>query len=92
MTAMEMIELPMTETNERRLSERILAALELAIDQGCSDTARHLLAALEASLTRAAGGPGFVERRDLSGRMAEQIDRYHVLARQDIHRLPPNLD
>ncbi len=47
-----------------RLSDRILYALELALEQEDLQLAETLARALEMSLTRHTGGGDFVERRD----------------------------
>jgi hypothetical protein len=50
----------------KRLSDRILYALQLSLEQkdlAISETLNH---ALEESLTRLAGGKSFVERRDFT--------------------------
>ncbi|WP_207458539.1 hypothetical protein [Azospirillum sp. SYSU D00513] len=53
---------------ERRLGDRILHALNLALEQKDLDVAEHLARALESALTRF-GGEGAVENRDLSDSM-----------------------
>ena len=55
-------------TEERRLGDRILHALNLALDQKDLEVAEHLARALETALTRF-GGAGAVEHRDLSDSM-----------------------
>lgn len=52
------------EFQETRLSDRILFAMELAIDQEDVDIADKLVLALEMSMTRNTGGGEFIERRD----------------------------
>lgn len=47
---------------DRRLGERILQALEMALDQQELEIAEHLATALELSLTRF-GGPGAIDKR-----------------------------
>lgn len=49
---------------DMRLSDRVLFALELALDQKDVPMAEILANALELAMTRKAGGSGFVERRD----------------------------
>lgn len=49
---------------DQRLSDRIVFAMELAINQGDYKTGEILARALELSMTRMAGGGGFTERRD----------------------------
>ncbi len=72
--------------NERRLGDRILAALELALEQKHLDVAEHLTRALEETLTRF-GGPDAVDHRELSAGMLQAFDRLEAL-RRDAHRLP----
>lgn len=50
----------------KRLSDRILYALQLALEQKDLKIAEILNKALEDSLTRKAGGKGFVERREFT--------------------------
>lgn len=50
--------------NKSRLSDRILFALELAIEQEDIEIAEALNNALELAMTRKTGGGEFVERRD----------------------------
>ena len=50
----------------KRLSDRILYALQLAIEQKDLAVSEILNKALEESLTRKAGGKGFVERREFT--------------------------
>lgn len=50
--------------NKDRLSDRILFALELALEQKDLELSEALNNALELSMTRNTGGGEFVERRD----------------------------
>lgn len=50
----------------KRLSDRILYALQLAIEQKDLPVSELLNKALEESLTRKTGGKGFVERREFT--------------------------
>ncbi|CAO3354244.1 hypothetical protein [Azospirillum melinis] len=72
--------------NDRRLGDRILAALELALEQEHLDVAEHLARALEETLTRF-GGPDAVDHRELSAGMLQAFDRLDGL-RRAAHRLP----
>ena len=57
----------MTEENDhRRLSDFVFKALRIALDQQDLEIAELLTRALEQSMTRYAGGPGFAERREFS--------------------------
>tara|TARA_Y100001936_G_scaffold66348_1_gene65269 strand:- start:1792 stop:1986 length:195 start_codon:yes stop_codon:yes gene_type:complete len=59
----------------KRLSDRIVHALELAVEQGDSDISLILAGALELALTRQAGGQGFSERRSYSDALDELMTR-----------------
>ncbi|PWC33788.1 hypothetical protein [Azospirillum sp. TSO35-2] len=72
--------------NERRLGDRILAALELALEQKHLEVAEHLARALEETLTRF-GGPDAVDHRELSAGMVQAFERLESLRRSE-HRLP----
>ena len=50
----------------KRLSDRILYALQLALEQKDLKICETLNTALESSLTRKAGGKTFVERREFT--------------------------
>ena len=51
-------------TNKSRLSDRILEAMELALQQKDAEIADILSKALDLSMTRNTGGGEFIERRD----------------------------
>lgn len=59
----------------QRLSDKILDALNVALDQKDVALAELLSRAMEMSMTRNAGGRGFIERRDLSDAMEVAIER-----------------
>jgi len=63
----------------KRLSDRILYALQMALEQKDLQVAEELNAALEESLTRKAGGKGFVERRDFTIEYEAALDELHRL-------------
>jgi hypothetical protein len=65
---------------ERRLGDRVLWALELALDQGDLEVAEHLELAFEAAMTRF-GGPDAVENRDIPQGMARAYERLDELRR-----------
>jgi len=50
--------------NKSRLSDRILEAMELALEQHDAEIAEILNRALDLSMTRNTGGGEFIERRD----------------------------
>ena len=60
--------------DDRRLSDRILYALQLAIEQEDVAIAEVLRKALDMSLTRKAGGEEFVEKRDYPDEMESVIE------------------
>ena len=66
----------------QRLSDRILEALGLAIEQDDLKTAEHLEKALELSMTRRAGGRVFVERRDYPREIEEVLQKLDNLRAQ----------
>jgi hypothetical protein len=58
-----------------RLSDRILFALELALEQGDIAIAEVLTRAIEMSMTRNTGGGEFVERRDYPADMEAAMQK-----------------
>lgn len=65
-----------------RLSDRILFALELALDQNDVAIAETLTRALEMSMTRNTGGGEFVERRDYPADMEAAMKKLSELRQQ----------
>lgn len=63
----------------KRLSDRILYALQLSLEQKDLQISEHLNKALEESLTRKAGGQGFVERRDFTAEYDAAMQKLHQL-------------
>lgn len=63
----------------KRLSDRILYALQLALEQKDLEICEILNHALEKSLTRKAGGKGFVERRDFTAEYDAAMKKLHIL-------------
>jgi len=63
----------------KRLSDRILFAFELAVDQGDLTIADHLMQAMETAMTRSAGGKDFTERRELAPEYQAAISQYEDL-------------
>lgn len=57
----------------KRLADRILYALQLALEQDDLEIAEILGHALEKALTRMAGGADFVERRDFDDQCASAM-------------------
>lgn len=58
-----------------RLSDRILLALELALEQDDLKIAEILTRALEQSMTRNTGGGEFIERRDYPPEIERAMDK-----------------
>ena len=69
--------------NHKRLSDRILYALELAVQQEDLKTADYLNKALELSMTRLTGGPGFTERRDFASEAEDALRNLNDLKARD---------
>lgn len=72
----------MQSTNERdkiRLSDRILSALELALEQEDLKIAETLSRAMEMSMTRNTGGGEFIERRDYPPELEKAMDKLYDL-------------
>ncbi|PZQ48673.1 MAG: hypothetical protein DI551_00900 [Micavibrio aeruginosavorus] len=59
--------------NKDRLSDRILFALELALDQKDLELSEHLNKAMEMAMTRNTGGGEFIERRDYPGEIEKAL-------------------
>lgn len=66
-----------TDFRERfiRLSDRILFALEMAIDQDDIAISNLLVKALDMSMTRNTGGGEFIERRDYPPEIERAMER-----------------
>ncbi len=62
-----------------RLSDRILSALELALEQDDLKISELLTRALEHSMTRNTGGGEFVERRDYPPEIETAMNRLYEL-------------
>jgi hypothetical protein len=63
----------------KRLSDRILFALELAVEQGDLDISDALVGAMEKAATRATGGKSFTERRELAPEYDAVLSQYDEL-------------
>ncbi len=70
------------EKDEIRLSDRILSALELSLQQGDLKISELLVRALEMSMTRNTGGGEFVERRDYPPEIEKAMDMLYDLRDQ----------
>lgn len=67
-----------------RLSDKILDAFEIALEQGDTVIAEDLSGALIMSLTRNAGGKDFTERRTLEDRVLKGMDTLASLKKKNI--------
>ena len=63
----------------KRLSDRILFAFELAVEQEDMDISEALMKALDKAITRSAGGKEFTERRDLAPEYQAALSQYEEL-------------
>lgn len=70
------------DTKQIRLSDRILYALQLAVEQEDLPIAETLLNALEMSMTRNTGGGEFVERRDYPAEIEDAIERLRSMRKE----------
>lgn len=68
--------------NYQRLSDLILEALTLALEQKDVVISDILSRALEMSITRNAGGRDFIERRDLSKDVELALEKLYALKRE----------
>jgi hypothetical protein len=67
------------ERSRIRLSDRILSALELALEQDDFKIAELLTRAMELSMTRNTGGGEFIERRDYPPEIETAMDKLQDL-------------
>lgn len=67
------------DTDRIRLSDRILSALELALEQEDVKIAEILVRALEQAMTRNTGGGEFIERRDYPPQIERAMDKLYDL-------------
>ncbi len=67
------------EKDKIRLSDRILSALELALEQHDLKIAELLTRAMEQSMTRNTGGGEFIERRDYPPEIEKAMDKLYSL-------------
>jgi hypothetical protein len=66
----------------QRLSDKILPALNLALEQKDLAIAESLTRALEMSMTRGAGGKDFVERREFTGEVEKALGALEALRKE----------
>jgi len=69
----------MAERNYERLSDNILKALALAVEQKDLAIADLLSSALDRALTRRAGGKDFVERREFTAEVENVLEKLSAL-------------
>jgi hypothetical protein len=62
-----------------RLSDRILFALELALEQEDAAIGEYLARALELAMTRNTGGGEFIERRDYPPAIEAALDKLDAI-------------
>lgn len=67
------------EAKQIRLSDRILSAVELSLEQDDLKISELLTRALELSMTRNTGGGEFIERRDYPPEIEKAMDRLNTL-------------
>ncbi len=70
------------EETYQRLSDKILDAFNLALEQEDINLSELLSRALELSLTRGAGGTDFVERREFSDEIEAALNKFDALRSQ----------
>lgn len=76
------------EKNKLRLSDRILFALELALEQQDLKLSEALNNALELSMTRNTGGGEFIERRDYPKAIEIALEQLRMLKTQEETQAP----
>lgn len=67
------------EKDKIRLSDRILSALDLCLEQEDLKIAEILTKALEMSMTRNTGGGDFIERRDYPPEIERAMEQLYAL-------------
>lgn len=65
--------------NKDRLSDRVLFALELALEQKDLELSEELNKCLELSMTRNSGGGEFIERRDYPRQIEDALNKLRAL-------------
>ncbi len=65
-----------------RLSDRILSALELALEQDDLKISELLTRAMEQAMTRNTGGGEFIERRDYPPEIEKAMEKLYALRDQ----------
>lgn len=72
------------ERQKIRLSDRILSALELSLEQDDLKVSEMLTKALEMSLTRNSGGGEFIERREYPPEIERAMDKLNLLRKKTV--------
>ncbi len=72
------------ERSKIRLSDRILSALELSLEQEDVKVAELLTRAMELAMTRNTGGGEFIERRDYPPEIEKAMDKLNELKRENV--------
>ncbi len=67
------------EKDKIRLSDRILSALQLSLEQEDIKIAELLTSAMEQAMTRNTGGGEFIERRDYPPEIEDAMDKLFEL-------------
>lgn len=67
-----------------RLSDRIVFALHMALDQEDVAIAEMLVRALELSMTRNTGGGEFIERRDYPREVEAALEKLSAMKRKSV--------
>ncbi|MFH1158818.1 MAG: hypothetical protein V1721_08100 [Pseudomonadota bacterium] len=75
----------MVKKKHERLSDLVLAALNLALNQKDFAVSALLKSALEMSMTRGAGGKDFVERREFTDEVQEAMTLFDALHKASRH-------
>jgi hypothetical protein len=68
--------------NRDRLSDRILFAIELALEQQDIELSEALNKSLEMAMTRNTGGGEFIERRDYPKEIEQAIEKLRALKKK----------
>lgn len=71
------------ERQKIRLSDRIVNALDLAVEQQDLKVAEKLNQALELSMTRNTGGGEFIERREYPPEIEQVVERFEELRKKE---------
>lgn len=68
--------------NKDRLSDRVLFAIELALEQQDVELAEMLNRAMELAMTRNTGGGEFIERRDYPKEIEKAIEKIRAMKKK----------